>query len=135
MKIDYSRDSVEYVKMVKSEETQERSPAGELDVWLIKPEKEDDHLAVVTIQIELENSLTPESVLQYLGTFLEVDGTEFEVMKSPNEHLVIAPEKALKELEKSCFKSNIKLEEFNVILMPLERFDETMEDYKDKKGI
>lgn len=121
--------------MTESEKSEERLTAGELDVWVIKPEKEDDPWAVVTIQIELENPLTPESILQYMGTFLEVDGMEFEVMKSPNEHLVIAPEKALKELEKSCFKSNIKLERFNVILMPLENFDDKIDDYKDSKGI
>lgn len=121
--------------MVESKEPSERTPAGELDVWVIKPEKEEDPWAVVTIQIELDNTLTPESVLQYMGTFLEVDGMEFEVMKSPNEHLVIAPEKSIKELEKSCFKLNIKLEQFNVILMPLENFDKNIEQYKDKKGI
>ncbi|HHX99794.1 MAG TPA: hypothetical protein GX531_00190 [Methanothermobacter sp.] len=121
--------------MAETKKTEKRSPAGELDVWVIKPEKEDDPWAVVTIQIELENPLTPDSIFQYLGTFLEVDGREFEVMKPPNEHLVIAPEDALKKLKKICFKSNIKLEQFNVILMPLERFDETMKNYKDKKGI
>lgn len=121
--------------MAESDKSEKRLPAGELDVWVIKPEKDDDPWAVVTIQIELENPLTPESILQYTGTFLEVDGMEFEVMKSPNEHLVIAPEKALKELEKSCFKLNIKLERFNVILMPLENFDEKIDDYKEIKGI
>lgn len=121
--------------MEKSEESQEKSPVGELDVWVLKPKDETDPGAVVTIQIELDKPLTPESILQYVGTFLEVDGMEFEVMKSPNEHLVIAPEKAIKELEKSCFKLNIKLDQFNVILMPLENFDDKIEDYKDSKGI
>jgi hypothetical protein len=121
--------------MEKSEEGQEKSPAGELDVWLLKPKDENDPWAVVTIQIEVENPLTPDSILQYMGTYLEVDGMEFEVMKSPNEHLVIAPEKAIRELEKSCFKLNLQLDQFNVILMPLENFKESMEDYKDIKGI
>jgi hypothetical protein len=121
--------------MVKSEEGQEKITAGELDVWVVKPKEENDPWAVVTIQIELENPLTPESILQYVGTFLEVDGREFEVMKAPNEHLVIAPERALKELRKSCFKLNIKLERFNVILMPVENFNDSIEEYKDSKGI
>ena len=89
---------------------------------------------MVTIQIELEDTLTPESILQYLGTYLEVDGMEFEVMKNPNEHLVIAPEKAIKELKKSCFKKNIKLEQFNVIVMPLENFDEAIGDFKKRRA-
>lgn len=121
--------------MVESKKTDKRTPAGELDVWVVKPEKEDNPWAVVTIQIELENPLTPDSIFQYLGTFLEVDGREFEVMKPPNEHLVIAPDNVLKNLEKTCFKSNIKLEQFNIILMPLESFNEKIDDYKDKKGI
>jgi hypothetical protein len=120
--------------MVESEEIQEKTKAGELDVWLLKPQEENEPWAVVTIQIEIEDTLTPESVLQYLGTFLEVEGMEFEVMKTPNEHLVIAPEKAIKELEKSCFKKNIKLHEFNVILMPLENFDEAIEDFKKRRA-
>lgn len=121
--------------MEKSEGSGERLPAGELDVWLMKPQEENDPWAVITIQIELESPLTPESVLKYVGTFLEVDGMEFEVMKAPNEHLLIAPEKALQELRKSCFKLNIKLDEFNVILMPLENFKDKIEDLKDIKGI
>jgi hypothetical protein len=121
-------------KMVKNEDGQEKTTAGELDVWLLKPKEENDPWAVVTIQIELETSLTPESILKYVGTFLEADGMEFEVMKSPNEHLVIAPEKAIRELEKSCFKQNIKLDQFNVILMPLENFDEAIEDFKDRRA-
>lgn len=120
--------------MVENEESQEKTKAGELDVWLLKPQDENDPWAVVTIQIELEETLTPESILQYLGTYLEVDGMEFEVMKTPNEHLVIASEKALKELEKSCFKNNIKLNEFNVILMPLENFDEGIEEFKKRRA-
>ncbi len=120
--------------MIKSEEDQEKTKAGELDVWLLKPQEENDPWAVVTIQIEIEDTLTPESILQYLGTFLEVEGMEFEVMKTPNEHLVIAPEKAIKELEKNCFKKNIKLEQFNVILMPLENFDEAIEDFKKRRA-
>jgi len=120
--------------MEKSEEGQEKSPAGELDVWLLKPKDENDSWAVVTIQIEVENPLTPDSILQYVGTFLEVDGMEFEVMKSPNEHLVIAPEKAIRELEKSCFKLNLQLDQFNVILMPLENFDDAIEDFKDRRA-
>jgi hypothetical protein len=120
--------------MEKSEEGQEKSPAGELDVWLLKPKDEIDSWAVVTIQIEVENPLTPDSILQYVGTFLEVDGMEFEVMKSPNEHLVIAPEKAIRELEKSCFKLNLQLDQFNVILMPLENFDDAIEDFKDRRA-
>ena len=83
--------------------------------------------SVITIQIS-RKPLTPEMILKYLGTYLEVDGMEFEVMKAPNEHLVIAPEKALQELMKSCFKLNIKLDEFNVILMPLEKFKDKIED-------
>ncbi|MEN6329917.1 MAG: hypothetical protein ABFC91_06465 [Methanobacteriaceae archaeon] len=121
--------------MVKNKEGEEKLPAGELDVYVLKPKEETDPWAVITIQIELENPLTPESILKYAGTFLEVDGREFQVMKTPNEHLVIAPEKALKELEKSCFKLNLKLDEFNVILMPVENFDNTMAEYKDSKGI
>jgi hypothetical protein len=120
--------------MMKMVENQENTKAGELDVWLLKPQEENSPWAVVTIQIELSDSLTPESILQYLGTYLEVDGMEFEVMKTPNEHLVIAPETALKELEKSCFKNNIKLHEFNVILMPLENFDEAIAEFRKKRG-
>lgn len=121
--------------MVESHKREQKLPAGELDVWVVEPREENDPWAVVTIQIELENSLTPESILKYVGTFLEVEGMEFEVMKSPNEHLVIAPEKALQELKRSCFKLNIKLEQFNTILMPIENFNNTIEDYKDSKGI
>jgi len=121
--------------MAKNNEAETKLPAGELDVWVMKPEDENDPWSVVTIQIELESPLTPESILKYLGTFLEVDGMEFEVMKSPNEHLVIAPEKALKELQKSCFKLNLKLDEYNVLFMPLEKFKDTIEDYKDIKGV
>lgn len=121
--------------MPKNDKGEEKITAGELDVWVVKPQEENDPWAVVTIQIELENPLTPESILQYVGTFLKVDGREFEVMKSPNEHLVIAPEKSLKQLEKSCFKLNIKLDQFNVILMPVENFDEKIGDYKERKGI
>jgi hypothetical protein len=121
--------------MVKTEEGDEILPAGELDVWVMKPKEENDPLAVITIQIELENPLTPESILKYVGTFLKVDGIEFEVMKAPNEHLVIAHQKALRELRKSCFKSNIKLEQFNVMLMPVEDFNDTIEEYKESKGI
>ena len=84
--------------MVESKKTDKRTPAGELDVWVVKPEKEDDPWAVVTIQIELENPLTPDSIFQYLGTFLEVEGSEFEVMKPPNEHLVIVQDNVLKNL-------------------------------------
>jgi hypothetical protein len=116
--------------MAKEEGSKQRLPAGELDVWVMKPEDENDPWAVITIQIELESPLTPESVLKYMGTFLEVDGMEFEVMKAPNEHLVIAPEKALQELRKSCFKLNIKLDEFNVLLMPLEKFKGEIGDIK-----
>ncbi|HNR25845.1 MAG TPA: hypothetical protein PKI66_03905 [Methanobacteriaceae archaeon] len=114
--------------MVAEEGSGERLPAGELDVWLMKPDDEKGPWSVITIQIELESPLTPEMILKYLGTYLEVDGMEFEVMKAPNEHLVIAPEKALQELMKSCFKLNIKLDEFNVILMPLEKFKDKIED-------
>lgn len=121
--------------MVEHEEGQEKTKAGELDVWLLKPREENDPWAVVTIQIELEDTLSPESILQYLGTYLEVDGMEFEVMKTPNEHLVIAPDKAIKELEKSCFKQNIKLDQFNIILMPLENFDEALEDFKKNRAL